>query len=345
MNTKTICDRLSQLDEYEKLGKQFYQQAGKKLSYGQYLTLLIHYGHQVPLDLLETEEFKNRQKVIEHSFHADSHGSLSEAGFFQEDANIEIEQLLRYIDIPAHRHGFVECSYIFQGSCTQTVNGNTYIQNTGTFSVINSGTDHQITADENCICLTIKIRQKTFLNLKIPNLPVFAAPVFVECGSDPFIRDRILEMYRQQQEKLPYHDLLMENLFSAILIHFCQAYHDSFHYFLPGSILEGKLLEIAVYLYENYQTITLHSLAEHFHYSDAYLSNMFRQKANTTFTEILRNFRLEQAKNLLITSKLKLAEVCDQVGYRDQSQFIRDYKKRFGTTPIQYRKKHMLSDE
>lgn len=333
-----ITRQLTQLDDYEIFGKAYRKQTGKNLSYGQFLTLSTHYGAKVPLALLDTPEFRARQAALEGQLHVNSMGSLSEAMFFREDSNIEVEKLYRYIDIPVHRHGFMECSYVLQGSCNQIVNGNTYHQSQGTFSMITTGTDHEIIASDDCVCLTLKIRSKTFVNLRIPNLPVFAAPVYAECGNDPFIRDRMLEIYHQQQEQPAYHDLLMESIFTSLLLYLCQAYHDSLHYFLPGSILQDKLLVIATYMFENYETITLHSLAQHFHYSDAYLSNLFRQKAGTTFTEVLRTFKLEQAKNLLLTTKLKLGEVCERVGYRDTSQFIRDFKDRFGYTPIQYRK-------
>ncbi len=40
---------------------------------------------------------------------------------------------------------------------------------------------------------------------------------------------------------------------------------------------------------------------------------------------------------------LKLDDICDSVGYSNTTQFIRDYKKKYGQTPAKYRKEFLLS--
>jgi len=49
--------------------------------------------------------------------------------------------------------------------------------------------------------------------------------------------------------------------------------------------------------------------------------------------------QLEKAKDLLTGSFLRVKEVVGLVDGRDLSHFVRDFKKRYGKTPSQARKK------
>ena len=46
---------------------------------------------------------------------------------------------------------------------------------------------------------------------------------------------------------------------------------------------------------------------------------------------------MEKVKTLLKTTNLNLREIIDRVGYVDETNFIRKFKKFEGMTPIQYR--------
>ena len=98
------------------------------------------------------------------------------------------------------------------------------------------------------------------------------------------------------------------------------------------------MLEIINYMFENYQNVTLRGLVHHFGYSEPYLCKLFQKEAGSTFTQILRNYKLKQAKKMLQTTDQKLNEICDTIGYSDTTQFIRDFKQQYGNTPAKYRK-------
>ncbi|WP_162613088.1 helix-turn-helix transcriptional regulator [Lachnoclostridium sp. An169] len=92
------------------------------------------------------------------------------------------------------------------------------------------------------------------------------------------------------------------------------------------------------YIFENYQNITLRRIARHFGYSEPYLCSFFQEETHSTFSKIIRDFRIKQAEKLLQTTDLKLNEICDSIDYSDVTHFIRDFKKQYGSTPIKYRK-------
>lgn len=85
--------------------------------------------------------------------------------------------------------------------------------------------------------------------------------------------------------------------------------------------------------------ITLKDIALHFSFSPSYLGFLIKEKSGHTFNELLVQLRMEKACELLKQPGLKIYEIADQVGYRYLPYFSRQFKEKFGMTPLEYRKK------
>lgn len=340
MDTVKTLGKLTQLEPPEQLGKQYQQRFGKPLSYSQFLVLMESSKWSFPsLNDIQSPAFEAKCKKLEQDYAFQYRQSgLPAQDFIRADRNIEIEKLLRYIYIPAHKHDFVELVFVFSGTCTHTVEGQSFQQGAGTFTIINSFIRHELVASPDCLCLTTKIRRDTFQEFHIPNLPLLAVPVSFDCCDDAFIRDMLLTIYEQQTNEACYHDEIVFLLLQSVLIYCMQNFRGTVKFLYAGTRLEGRMLEIVNYMFENYQNITLRGLARHFGYSEPYLCKLFREESGSTFTQILREFKLKQAKKLLQTTDQKLNEICDSIGYSDTTQFIRDFKQQYGNTPAKYRK-------
>lgn len=340
MDTVIILEKLTRLEPLEQLGKQYQQRFGKALSYSQFLVLREVSRFRVPtLNEIRSPAFEAKCRTLEQEYASQYRQSgLRAQDFIRADRNIEMEKLFRYVHIPAHRHDFVELVFVFSGSCTHTVEGQSFQQGAGSFTIVNSFTSHELVAAPDCLCLTTKVRMDTFREFHIPNLPLLAVPVCFDCGDDAFMRDMLLTIYEQQTNEACYHDEIVSLLLQSVLIYCMQNFRDTVKFLYAGTRLEGRMLEIMNYMFENYQNITLRGLAHHFGYSEPYLCKLFREEVGSTFTQILRDFKLKQAKKLLQTTDKKLNEICDTIGYSDTTQFIRDFKQQYGNTPAKYRK-------
>ena len=340
MNTVIILEKLTRLEPLEQLGKQYQQRFGKALSYSQFLVLREASRFCVPtLNEIRSPAFEAKCRTLEQEYASQYRQSgLRAQDFIRADRNIEMEKLFRYVHIPAHRHDFVELVFVFSGTCTHTVEGQSFQQGAGSFTIVNSFTSHELVAAPDCLCLTTKVRMDTFREFHIPNLPLLAVPVCFDCGDDAFMRDMLLTIYEQQTKEACYHDEIVSLLLQSVLIYCMQNFRDTVKFLYAGTRLEGRMLEIMNYMFENYQNVTLWGLAHHFGYSEPYLCKLFREEVGSTFTQILRDFKLKQAKKLLQTTDKKLNEICDTIGYSDTTQFIRDFKQQYGNTPAKYRK-------
>jgi len=54
--------------------------------------------------------------------------------------------------------------------------------------------------------------------------------------------------------------------------------------------------------------------------------------------EYLNEYRIRQAVRLLKASSLPVTEICLDCGYNNMGNFLREFRKYTGTTPLQYRK-------
>ncbi|MFC4598636.1 helix-turn-helix domain-containing protein [Cohnella hongkongensis] len=89
------------------------------------------------------------------------------------------------------------------------------------------------------------------------------------------------------------------------------------------------------------EDVSLVNLAEHLNISPKYLSSRFKQATNETFAEFTTQVRFERAKTLLSDLDLKILDVARKVGFTDTNYFSMAFKKQFGMTPTEYRRKFL----
>jgi AraC-like DNA-binding protein len=83
---------------------------------------------------------------------------------------------------------------------------------------------------------------------------------------------------------------------------------------------------------------TVDELAETIKLSKSRFKELFRQKTQLSPIQFVRHLRFEKVKELLETTHLTVKEIGFAVGINDQSGFVRDFKKKYGLTPTEYRK-------
>ena len=77
--------------------------------------------------------------------------------------------------------------------------------------------------------------------------------------------------------------------------------------------------------------------------SESYLQRLFKNETGFSPIQYIREIRLKYSKKLLEDRCfLRIQEICREIGINDQSHFTRDFKKRYGVTPTQYRRNYWL---
>ncbi|MFC4100602.1 response regulator [Paenibacillus xanthanilyticus] len=105
-----------------------------------------------------------------------------------------------------------------------------------------------------------------------------------------------------------------------------------------------RAIEVALqYMKTHYHAdLSLEKVASVVYLNPVYFSQLFKQKTGSGFKEYVIQLRLEQAKQLLQNPKLKLAEVCERIGYQDMRHFSQVFRKKYAVTPTEYRQSFAL---
>lgn len=100
------------------------------------------------------------------------------------------------------------------------------------------------------------------------------------------------------------------------------------------SIIVKRMIDIVE---ENYgMRLGLDTFAEKFRLTPEYISNLFAKEMGMTFSNYLKRVRIEKAKELILTTDMKIYEVACSVGYPDQKYFSKVFKEYTGTSAKQF---------
>jgi two-component system response regulator YesN len=107
------------------------------------------------------------------------------------------------------------------------------------------------------------------------------------------------------------------------------------------------ILKAKRYIDENYSKpgLSLHTVASFVNVSPNHFSTVFSQEAGESFIEYLTCVRIDRAKQLLLSTQMKSADIAYSVGFNDPHYFSFIFKKNAGVTPRDFRAEKNAQDE
>lgn len=110
---------------------------------------------------------------------------------------------------------------------------------------------------------------------------------------------------------------------------------------VPNFQEAGEMIRPALeYIKEHFQeNITIQQLAAVVHLSESYFMNQFQRHVGFTAIEYISHFRINQACRLLGDTRKSVLEVAFDCGFRNISNFNRQFRKVTGCSPTEYRKR------
>ncbi len=96
--------------------------------------------------------------------------------------------------------------------------------------------------------------------------------------------------------------------------------------------------EVMRYISEHYaEEFSLKTLGCTFNINASYLGQLFLKEIGEHFSDYLNKYKIEKAKQLLLNTNLKAAEIAKKVGFSDTAYFYRQFKRYVGVTPVELR--------
>ncbi len=123
------------------------------------------------------------------------------------------------------------------------------------------------------------------------------------------------------------------------LMHQIISHHSQYTEQTVNSRSIEKVKLILSYISQNYsQPITVQEAAAVCCYSCSHFMKFFKATMGESFTSYLCSYRLKIASQLLTSTSDSVLEIAINTGFSNLSYFNRQFKSKFGVTPVQYRK-------
>lgn len=97
--------------------------------------------------------------------------------------------------------------------------------------------------------------------------------------------------------------------------------------------------EVLSYIHDNFASsnLTNEDIAENFNYHPYHLSRIFKEETGKTLHKYLMYYRLQIAKDYLLTTKYDISQIAWRSGFCSSAYFIKIFKENVGMTPKEYR--------
>jgi AraC-like DNA-binding protein len=87
------------------------------------------------------------------------------------------------------------------------------------------------------------------------------------------------------------------------------------------------------------EKLTVEEIAKHVYLSPTYLQSVFKEHFGIPLAEYVRSQKLKRAMDLLYNTERRISDIAYDSGFEHESSFIRSFKREFGMTPGEARRK------
>lgn len=238
-----------------------------------------------------------------------------------------------------HWHRSIEIFAVFEGTLAFFINEEEYPLGSGEFILLNSNEIHSISSPEPNRTIVLQIPMNVLRNVETgEGLILFThSPK----RQDSKIMELIGSMYQELQERGSEYEWKVQSDFFMLVYLLLTKYRK--REILPEEIRHyrklNRLSTITGYIRENYtKELSLEMVADRFGYSPSYLSRMFRKYAQTNYKTYLQNVRIEYGFQELANTDHTIGEIALNNGFPNQKAFTREFKKKYGILPSEYRR-------
>lgn len=351
---------LQEFTDYEQTALAHYQAHHRFLLPEETPENLMHAFVLRPTDIrnVNREAFLNAE--LYHRIVLDNTKTFLEYEYFFRNCDIYIHKQPRYTSSPMQSHLFFEICYQYTGESTFRFQGEkketVSTLHQGDFFFLAPNQMHAVTVSTDSLLLNIGVRQSTFEEAFSHNIPAdsvlgtffsaFLNPqysqhyIYFQTTKDPSIRSLIQDLMLTYCTPSLYSRNIMNIRLSLLCLTLLQNYNYNAKIACGGKI-PVKLSDIMYYIENNYASISVQDIAKKFGYSGDYLNLLFKKTTSHNLGETLLNLKMQKAASYLADTDLSVSTISECLGYNNPSNLIRSFKKYYGITPSQYRKKSM----
>lgn len=252
-----------------------------------------------------------------------------------------------YSIIANHWHEELELAYIVGGKSYHYIDGECVEGIPGRLVVTNSESAHNIiqdatvTTEEEILAIIILIHAQ-FLNEVFPQYKSIYFTNEKEKARQEIV-DIIqkLSVYADREDKKQHDMLYAKGLILQLLYYMCEEgmmNRDEIDVNTEKNI--ERLKGVLTYIENHYmEDISQAKVAKKFYFNKEYFSRYFKSYMGITYTEYVMYYRAQKAEKAILQTDKRMIDIALENGFSDERRLINTFKKFYGITPFQYRKK------
>jgi AraC-like DNA-binding protein/quercetin dioxygenase-like cupin family protein len=247
-------------------------------------------------------------------------------------------------NFPSHKHDdLCEIIYICEGEGTFIINNKSYTAKKGDILIYNAGVIHEEYSNPSnplvtyfCGISNLAIDQLQELCI----IPFGLEPIIQKSKYSDLIGLYFSHIFEESSLKAAGFEIICQGLLTSSIALMYRAIKLQN---LRNETKESNTLahRIKEFIDKNYKkNIKLEDIADALYINKYYLSHVFKEQMQITPINYLINRRIGEAKNLLVSTELKIGEIARIMGYDNTNYFTLLFKKMTGETPKQFKQNH-----
>ena len=256
---------------------------------------------------------------------------------------------------PAHRHDFLEFSFVVDGSGAEAVNGRRHPMTPGAFTFVLPYQVHELFTDPGSTLVLYNCMFSMDLLMEGSGAADDALSGMLDDtrGLSPFVqmaepdsdvmRRLMGEMFEEYRGDAWGRASLLKAKLAEALIRFDRCRIGRMPE-APKATVNGRrerpVWPMIHYIHLHYQEdLMLSELAGQFSMSVSRASEVIKATTGQNFVQFLHDLRIRHASGLIASTEMSMTEIAHDVGYGSYKTFARIFKERKGIVPSAYRQR------
>jgi len=258
-----------------------------------------------------------------------------------------------------HHHDFIEIVFITKGKGIQVISNNEYEVSEGDIFILQGFQNHYFKDAGKAEIINVMfdpVKSAGLISNDIKMIDGYSALFILE----PRYRSRmhfknmlhlnrvdlakseyiLNSMLHEIEGKEPGYELYLKNKLEEIIIFLSRKYSQISIPKAKSLVRMGKAID---FIENNYNfNIYIQQLAELCFMSVRNFQRVFKEATGLSPNDYLLEFRIQNASKLLTETEFTIYDVSERVGIADWFYFSKAFKKKFGVSPMQYRKQNKV---
>lgn len=263
---------------------------------------------------------------------------------------------IRFLNISEYPHSWrdsIQILYVLKGELRVQVENESYVLKENYVDIINAGEVFEWRAETENEVLVLDIDPSFFERFYDDAKEVFFYTDEIDQQGEEDENYRRLRKFLailvyESMKRFDDYEEKIEECLLQLMYHLLNHFH---YLYYEGEIPTwdpdnfNRSHRIVKYISNNYMNkVSLQDLAEQEFLTSQYLSFKIKDTFGQTFNDYLNRIRVDESTKLLLNTDKPVAEIAEDVGFSHVRYYNKHFKLNYGMTPVQYRKKHKLSE-